>query len=72
MRDGNLKVVYNPVAGARVCGKVHVTGFGYGLPIAQVYAQFLGGSVELMSVHGYGTDAIVKLPAISPTLSLPM
>ena len=38
-----------------------MAGFGFGLPTSRVYAEFLGGSVQLQTLHGYGTDVYVKL-----------
>jgi len=33
-----------------------------GLPIARLYTQYLGGSMNLVSLPGYGTQAYVFLP----------
>ena len=38
-----------------------MAGYGFGLPTSRVYAEFLGGSVQLQTLHGYGTDVYVKL-----------
>jgi len=48
-----------------------MAGFGYGLPIARVYATLFGGTVDLKSAHGHGADTYVYLPFISPDLMLP-
>jgi len=48
-----------------------MAGFGYGLPIAKVYATFLGGSIEFKSVHRHGADAYIFLPIINPHAVLP-
>lgn len=49
-----------------------MAGFGYGLPIARVYASFFGGSLDLKSAHGHGTDTYIHLPFINPNVLLPM
>jgi len=48
-----------------------MAGFGYGLPIARVYATLFGGTVELKSAHGHGADTYVYLPFINPNVVLP-
>ncbi|KAK3084269.1 hypothetical protein FSP39_010860 [Pinctada imbricata] len=40
-------------------GKMH--GYGFGLPIAKSYAEFLGGSLELQTMQGIGTDVFIRL-----------
>merc|ERR1711920_1116335 len=49
-----------------------MAGFGYGLPIARVYASFFGGSLDLKSAHGHGTDTYIHLPFVNPNVLLPM
>jgi len=49
-----------------------MAGFGYGLPIARVYATLFGGTVELKSAHGHGADTYVYLPFINPDVVLPL
>jgi len=41
-----------------------IAGFGYGLPISRVYAQFFQGDLELYSMEGHGTDAYLYLPKL--------
>ncbi len=36
-------------------------GFGYGLPISRLFARFLGGDLQVISMHGYGTDSFLWL-----------
>ena len=38
-------------------------GTGYGLPIAQRYVTFHGGTLEIQSQDGKGTTVVVRLPA---------
>jgi two-component system sporulation sensor kinase B len=41
-------------------------GTGYGLPIAQRYVTFHGGTLEVQSQNGKGTTVVVRLPAEIP------
>lgn len=45
--------------------KAPMAGFGYGLPIARLYAQYLGGGLQLISMDGYGTDVYLHLSRLS-------
>ena len=38
-----------------------LAGLGYGLPLSRAYAEFFGGSIEVESLHGFGTDVYVTL-----------
>ena len=37
---------------------------GFGLPLARVYARYLGGELTLKSLEGYGLDAYLHLPRL--------
>jgi len=40
-------------------GPMH--GYGFGLPTSSAYAQYLGGSLEIQSLQGLGTDVYLRL-----------
>ena len=37
---------------------------GYGLPLARIYARYLGGELTLKSTEGHGLDAYLHLPRL--------
>lgn len=48
--------------------KAPMAGFGYGLPISRLYAQYFGGDLKLISMEGYGTDVYIHLNRLSSSL----
>lgn len=41
---------------------------GIGLPMSNIFATYFGGSLELVSLDGWGTDVYVKLPKLGTNL----
>ncbi|KAF8897559.1 hypothetical protein BD779DRAFT_386535 [Infundibulicybe gibba] len=37
---------------------------GIGLPMSNIYANYFGGSLELVSLDGWGTDIYLRLPKL--------
>jgi signal transduction histidine kinase len=38
-----------------------IAGLGFGLPVTRLYSEFFGGSLHVMSLHGYGCDVFLRL-----------
>ncbi|KAG0706400.1 P-loop containing nucleoside triphosphate hydrolase protein [Suillus ampliporus] len=38
-----------------------IAGLGYGLPLSRLYARYFGGSLDLFSLDGWGSDVFIKL-----------
>ena len=36
-------------------------GYGFGLPTSRAYSDYLGGSLNLYSMQGLGTDVYLRL-----------
>lgn len=43
---------------------IKLCGFGFGLPTTRAYAEYLGGSLDLVSMQGIGTDVYLRLKHI--------
>jgi signal transduction histidine kinase len=41
-----------------------MAGLGYGLPMTRIYAQWSGGSLDLVPMENYGCDVFMRLPHI--------
>jgi len=44
---------------------VPLAGYGYGLPLSRLYARYLAGDLQLFSVDGLGTDAVLILQTLA-------
>ena len=36
-------------------------GYGFGLPLARLYARYFGGDLHFQTMWGYGTDVYIHL-----------
>lgn len=50
--------------GAQKLRANELAGFGVGLPLSRLYARYLGGSLDLISLPGYGVHAYLFLPRL--------
>mmetsp|Transcript_11990 Transcript_11990/g.13958 ORF Transcript_11990/g.13958 Transcript_11990/m.13958 type:complete len:474 (-) Transcript_11990:96-1517(-) len=41
-----------------------LAGMGYGLPVSRVFARYLGGDINIVSMEGFGTDAYVYMRSL--------
>lgn len=68
--------MYSTAKGSRVCAQTGrlleesarpspLAGFGVGLPLSRLYAEYLGGSLHLMSMPNFGTYAYLFLQTSS-------
>jgi len=42
-----------------------LAGYGIGLPLSRLFAKYLGGSLKLVSLPGYGTSVDINMPRVS-------
>ncbi|OBZ70446.1 [3-methyl-2-oxobutanoate dehydrogenase [lipoamide]] kinase, mitochondrial [Grifola frondosa] len=55
----------NPQHGAGIGSHPRI---GIGLPMSNIFATYFGGSLELVSLDGYGTDVYLRLPKLGTNL----
>ncbi|KAI5305001.1 hypothetical protein KEM56_005530 [Ascosphaera pollenicola] len=41
-----------------------IAGLGYGLPLSRAYAEYFGGSIQVQSLWGWGTDVYLTLRGV--------
>mmetsp|Transcript_22012 Transcript_22012/g.56113 ORF Transcript_22012/g.56113 Transcript_22012/m.56113 type:complete len:390 (+) Transcript_22012:2-1171(+) len=68
---------YTTAKGARICDETGsllkgpeaptpLAGFGVGLPLSRLYAEYIGGSLHVMSMPNFGTHAYLFLQRCAP------
>ncbi|RIA93230.1 branched-chain alpha-ketoacid dehydrogenase [Glomus cerebriforme] len=45
-----------------------IAGLGYGLPLTRIYANYFGGSINLISLYDHGCDVFIRLKQIDESL----
>ncbi|CAK9044321.1 unnamed protein product [Durusdinium trenchii] len=45
-----------------------LAGYGFGLPLSRVYAQYFGGDIHVQSMHGFGTDVYLNVNHLGDVL----
>eukprot|EP01064_Diplonema_japonicum_P025639 TRINITY_DN37052_c0_g1_i1.p1 TRINITY_DN37052_c0_g1~~TRINITY_DN37052_c0_g1_i1.p1 ORF type:complete len:413 (+),score=68.11 TRINITY_DN37052_c0_g1_i1:53-1291(+) len=45
-------------------GDKALAGWGFGLPLSRCYVEYLGGTVQINNMPGYGCDTILTLPKL--------
>jgi len=64
--DGGLGLngpgLFGEITGRGVqAGVGTIAGLGYGLPMSRLYARYFGGSLDFVSLDGWGSDVFLKL-----------
>ncbi|KAK0228194.1 hypothetical protein IW262DRAFT_1471903 [Armillaria fumosa] len=45
-----------------------IAGLGYGLPMSKLYARYFGGTLDLKSLEGWGSDVFLKLRCLDESI----
>ncbi|KAI0003303.1 hypothetical protein BJV74DRAFT_793548 [Russula compacta] len=62
MGAGGVNNLFEEITGKGVqTGLGTIAGLGFGLPMSRLYAQYFGGSLDLYSLDGWGSDVLLKL-----------
>ncbi|KAK9251794.1 mitochondrial branched-chain alpha-ketoacid dehydrogenase kinase-domain-containing protein [Lipomyces tetrasporus] len=59
-RDG-FKTLNTPPPSVTGTGGSSMGGLGFGLPLSRAYAEYFGGSIDLETCFGWGTDVYVNI-----------
>ncbi|GJJ12022.1 hypothetical protein Clacol_006262 [Clathrus columnatus] len=63
--EGNL---FGEITGKGLqTGMGTLSGLGYGLPLAKLYATYFGGDLQLVSLYNHGTDVFLSLRCLQQT-----
>ncbi|KAK2740560.1 hypothetical protein FQN57_006064 [Myotisia sp. PD_48] len=60
--NGNLDAL-NAISGSGAITS-SIAGLGYGLPLGRAYAEYFGGSIDIQSLWGWGTDIYLTLQGV--------
>ncbi|KAF7311673.1 Protein-serine/threonine kinase [Mycena kentingensis (nom. inval.)] len=63
--DGDANLFSEITSKGLQTGLGSIAGLGYGLPMSKLYAKYFGGSLELVSLEGWGADCFLKLRCLS-------
>eukprot|EP00013_Stygamoeba_regulata_P007333 CAMPEP_0177631776 /NCGR_PEP_ID=MMETSP0447-20121125/1927_1 /TAXON_ID=0 /ORGANISM="Stygamoeba regulata, Strain BSH-02190019" /LENGTH=407 /DNA_ID=CAMNT_0019133277 /DNA_START=192 /DNA_END=1415 /DNA_ORIENTATION=+ len=64
IKDGSNAAVGVVNLSAQAQATQQMAGYGYGLPMARVYAKYMGGDVKVVSMPGYGTNVYLTIKPV--------
>lgn len=59
--EGHSEALLSGLTGQDRVSLRQISGYGFGLPLSRVYAQYFGGDLHVQSMHGYGTDVYLNI-----------